>query len=325
MKLLFSNVTSTVTEQLDLEECVLQKITILEIHRLLAERLQSSATDITLIYRGYKLEDSSVFSTIRYQEGSKIIFVVKKKEKSTPPPQAVTTEKKEKMSILQEVLNECDDQPDYDPTFIRALFESGPYKEYLKEHPEVEEVINNPKELKNIMKTISNPDLMTQTLRNTDNVISQMENIPGGHNQLLTIMNGMDPLESMTKSNVKFNPDATNEMFMMDKPLQKPINIFEEKTNNDFNNMFGMDFMFGNNFANNQQNNLLPRQQQPLIANTTETPLQPQTVQLQQRFSYQNQCLKEMGFLNEEENLRALTQTNGDMGSAIDILANKMN
>ncbi|BFU25267.1 UBA/TS-N domain containing protein [Entamoeba histolytica HM-1:IMSS-B] len=320
MKVLFCNVSNSIQESIDIEET--HTITIGQIHQLIASKLKSLYSDITLIYRGYKLTDSSLFSTIGYQEGSKIIFIQKKKKQEKQEEKEERIEKQEQP--LHSVLNDtsCDSPSDdflNDPTLIRLFLQNGLFKEFFEKHPEMEDIINDPKELKNMMKMMRNPQLMNQALMNADNAINQVENLPGGHNELVRLVNGFEPLEDALKPNVKFNPEVSNDQFKMEKPLDQPFNLFEERTSDKLMNDNGL-FSFGNNPVSGYNSFGLPAQNYQTPSLYVPIPSPSSTLPPRQRYSSQLQSLKEMGFLNDEENLSALIQANGELSTALDIL-----
>ncbi|EDR29208.1 hypothetical protein, conserved [Entamoeba dispar SAW760] len=323
MKVLFCNASNSIQESIDIEET--QTITIRQIHQLIASKLKSSYSDITLIYRGYKLSDDSLFSKIEYQEGSKIVFIQKKKkqEKQEKEEKEERIEKQEQP--LQSILNDpsCDDPSDdflNDPTLIKLFLQNGMFKEFFEKHPEMEDFINDPKELKNMMKMMRNPQLMSQALMNADNAISQVENLPGGHNELVRLVSGLEPLEDAMKPKVKFNPEVSNEQFKMEKPLDQPFNLFEEKTSDKF--MYGGNGLFslGDNSVPGYNPFGLPTQSYQTPSHYVSRRSPSSVLPPRQLYSSQLQSLKEMGFLNDEENLNALIQANGELSTALDIL-----
>ncbi|KAL7718960.1 Ubiquitin-like protein [Entamoeba marina] len=314
MRIQFSNVSNTINDYIEVEDASIQNIRIVEIRQLICSKLQKQIADVTLIYKGYKIDDNKRLTEIEFKPENRFLVVVKqpKQPKSFGQPEQNKQEiqKIEPPTILMEEEPESGLGFFSDPSIMRMLFQQGPYKEFFDKHPEIADILNDPKELKEMTKLMRNPELMRQFLRNNDSAMNQIENIPGGHNELIKLTSGLDPLEEMMKPGVSYDPDVTNDKFQMEKPLDEPFNLFEDKQPNPW---AGLSNSYGSSPFT-----------QPSVFPSFSRPPQPVSNQLppRERFAEQLRLLQEMGFENEERDLDALIRSNGDLAGAVDILTN---
>lgn len=83
-----------------------------------------------------------------------------------------------------------------DPTFIQNMMQNNPQTQRLLEsNPELRQVMNDPETMRQMVETMRNPNLRREMLRNTDRIMANVENMPGGFDALRRVyQNVQEPL-----------------------------------------------------------------------------------------------------------------------------------
>ncbi|GMI74423.1 hypothetical protein like AT2G17200 [Hibiscus trionum] len=195
------------------------------------------------------------------------------------------------------------------PELMRYLIMSIPQmREIIDRNPELGHILNDPSILRQTLEAERNPELMREMLRNTDRAMSNIEASPEGFNMLRRMYeNIQEPLlnaATMAGTNV-YSPGS-----------------------NPFAALLG-------NRGNSQARDS-PNSTSTTGSETTQVQTSPNTnplpnpwsnnaggVPAEELYATQLSQLREMGFYNTEENIRALRATAGNVHAAVErILGN---
>lgn len=181
------------------------------------------------------------------------------------------------------------------PELVSAMMKTNPETaEMMKQHPELEATLSNPSMLKSLMS----PDM----LKSASGMIERMQSLPNN-----TTMSGRPGSFPMPGS-----PDKKEE---------------KKEEKKEIPNQWGANTFPYNPFAQMMTMNRMGFPPFGSVTGTGEVPNVPGTSgAVDDRVKYKDQLeeMKSMGFTNEEENLKALRATNGDVFEAIDKVANKI-
>jgi len=187
------------------------------------------------------------------------------------------------------------------PEMVNAMIKSNPEAaEIIKQHPEIEAALSNPSTLKSLMT----PDM----LKSASGMIERMQSLP--KNTTMSGAPGSFPMPGTPgqKEEKKEENKAGTNMFGANPWAQNPFAL------NPFARMMMMNRMglppFNNIGPTSAETNNAP--------NTTGGEVDDRV-----RYKAQLEEMKSLGFTNEEENLKALKEANGDVFEAIDKVVNK--
>lgn len=206
------------------------------------------------------------------------------------------------ISMLENpMVSQMMDQMMSDPAAMQSLMDNNPMLRQMREtNPQVASMLSNPE----MMRSMMNP----QNLR----AMSQMQ---GAMQQLGGSMPGFPPMPNAggmggMGMGMPPPPSAANRL---------PFPMGNSNNNNNNSNNSGMDF-----------SSLLNQFQSASVSNTNSSNMaspimQPpqrreQVLPPEQRFHMQLQSLNDMGFDDNAANIRALTETHGNVNRAVDFL-----
>eukprot|EP00826_Nyctotherus_ovalis_P057100 TRINITY_DN7799_c0_g1_i8.p2 TRINITY_DN7799_c0_g1~~TRINITY_DN7799_c0_g1_i8.p2 ORF type:complete len:195 (-),score=60.95 TRINITY_DN7799_c0_g1_i8:160-744(-) len=186
------------------------------------------------------------------------------------------------------------------PEMMRSLIKSNPETtEMIKQHPEIEAALSDP----NMVKSLMSPDM----LKSASGMIERMQSLPKN-----TTMSGAPGSFPMPGSPDKKEPRK-------EEKKQTPQSAFGANPwgMNPFAQMMGMNTMGFSPFG-------YPAPSTVPIASNTGTAAE-RGGEEEDRAKYRSMLeeMRAMGFTDEEENLRALRVTKGDVFEAVEIVAAK--
>jgi len=198
------------------------------------------------------------------------------------------------ISMLENpMVSQMMDQMMSDPAAMQNLMDSNPMLRQMREsNPQVANMLSNPQ----MMRSMMNPE----NLR----AMSQMQ---GAMQQLGGNMPGF--------------PTMPNAAGMAGMGMPPPVSNRQppSMSGNNTNNNSGMDFSsLLNQLQSTSVSGMNTANMTPPITQTQQR--QEQVVPPEQRYHVQLQSLNDMGFDDNQANIRALTQTHGNVNRAVDVL-----
>jgi len=187
------------------------------------------------------------------------------------------------------------------PEFVFEMLQAHPkFKAMMDRNPQFRHALSDPSTLRDLLRTQSDPRAMQETMRGHDRALAQIENIPGGFQQLQQIyetdlkdvIEGFDSLEfdggegGRDRGVKKYETGTERNTQPMPNPWRRP---------------------------------------QPTGPNILARPMineQADLTMYERRYSAQLQTMREMGFTDARTNIRALLATGGNVGSAIEFILN---
>lgn len=114
-----------------------------------------------------------------------------------------------------------------DPAFIQNMMQNNPQTQRLLEtNPELRQVLNDPETVRQMMETIRNPNLRREMMRNTDRIMANVENMPGGFDAMRRVyQNVQEPLMDAFDQPETLNDTAstrTDDTNINTQPLPNP-------------------------------------------------------------------------------------------------------
>jgi ubiquilin len=99
-----------------------------------------------------------------------------------PPTTSSTAATTTTADPLQSLMN---DNPDFLANMMQSQMENNPsMRQLMEQNPMVREALSDPAALRQMMQTMSNPELRAQQQRHHDLALANIENMPGGFNML---------------------------------------------------------------------------------------------------------------------------------------------
>jgi ubiquilin len=185
------------------------------------------------------------------------------------------------------------------PEIVSAMIKSNPEAaEMIKQHPEIEAALSDP----NTLKSLMSPDM----LKSASGMIERMQSLP--KNTTMSGAPGSFPMPG-TPGQKEEERKASGNMSGSNPWAANPFAF------NPFAQMMGINKMNFSPFSNIGSMNT--------GASNTGTTVEETKVDDKVKYKAQLEEMKSMGFTNEEENLKALKETNGDVFEAIDKIGNK--
>jgi ubiquilin len=177
-----------------------QFATLEEFKDILSVKISVPAENISLILNGRSLvhEESSLLE-LGVKDGNTLFLTISRKDyiPTSVPLEPVGSSPEEKM------MEQMMDNPMYasmfnKPDLIKGIMESSPqFKKILDSNPELRHVMNDPAAMSEMMRTMRNPTLRREMMRNTDRMMSNIESMPGGFNELRKMYRSIqEPMES---------------------------------------------------------------------------------------------------------------------------------
>ena len=229
-----------------------------------------------------------------------------------------------------------------DPNIISAMLDNPQIKPLLDANPFMRSIMSNPEFLRNMLKP-ENIKAMQDMMQNRDNLINSLNNNTSTNNN----NNNMNNNNNQNNMNNMNNPFMMNNPFLMARMQQMLQNMNNRNNNNSNDNSSNTSNTNNtNNNNNNINSNLFPNNNgfgfNPLFnpfmmnpfmmnpfgmgmnynMNQNVNEKEPPLEELKTKYAESNQKLKEMGFNNEEDNLKALYKTEGNLDAAVERLIN---
>lgn len=234
-------------------------ITLEEFKGIIEKRISVPSENISLIVNGRQLlRLESTLLELNVPRDSTIYLTVSRKDyiPSSVPLEPIGLTAEEKMMeqmmdnpMMASMLN--------NPELMKSIMESNPQmKKLLDANPQLRQIMSDPATMNEMMRTMRNPSLRREMMRNTDRTMSAIENMPGGFNELRKIYQQIqepmeNALDSMTEeqqqqsssssasSSINRTNDATPNTEALPNPWARPAN------NNANNSLFGSPLGFG--------------------------------------------------------------------------------
>ncbi len=230
---------------------------------------------------------------------------------------------------IPEVSSQLNDMID-DPNVINAMLENPQIKPLLDANPFMRSIMSNPEFLRNMLKP-ENIRAMQDMMQNRENMMNSM-NQPINNNNMNQNNNNM--FSGMNMNPFMMNPLMMAQMQQMfqnrnnnnaqnNSQQQNDNNNNNTNMNNSQNNNMGMGFNpFFNPFMMNPFMNSFGMGMNNIGMNQNFNIPEPSIEQLKEKYGEQNKQLKDMGFDKEEDNLKALHKTGGNIDAAVERLLN---
>ena len=196
---------------------------------------------------------------------------------------------------------------------IKSMMQNNPMaQDMIKQNPEMEYILSNP----SIMRSILSPDM----LKSTSGMIERMNVLPAE-----STMSGVPGSFPMPGSPEKKEEKTQNEPANMNPNANMNMNMGQPWMNPyaTFNPMMGMPYM-GQAMPNIPFQVPTPQTTVPVPVPESEPQSQPQPQEIDYKVKYSEKLkfMKDMGFLDEEANIKALKETNGEVSDAIEKVSN---
>ena len=217
-----------------------------------------------------------------------------------------------------------------DPNIISAMLDNPQIKPLLDANPFMRSIMSNPEFLRNMLKP-ENIRAMQDMMQNRENMMNSM-NQPINNNNMNQNNNNM--FSGMNMNPFMMNPLMMAQMQQMfqnrnnnntqnNSQQQNDNNNNNTNMNNSQNNNMGMGFNpFFNPFMMNPFMNSFGMGMNNIGMNQNFNIPEPSIDQLKEKYGEQNKQLKDMGFDKEEDNLKALHKTGGNIDAAVERLLN---
>ena len=217
------------------------------------------------------------------------------------------------------------------PEFMQSLLSSNPHlSKLMEENPEMRAAFNDPQLLANMSNVASNPHLLQQMLRQQDQMLSNVENLPGGYDALQrATAEHLDPL--MDGFQQQFNPNLRKTETKL--PTEKQNTKNEKALPNPWaqNNNNTMAQMMNNPQMMQMMNN--PQMMQQMMGGMggmggmgmgrgEETLKEGET--WEEKYAAQILQMEAMGFTNKMVNINALKACFGNVEAAIEKILSGM-
>jgi hypothetical protein len=174
--------------------------TLEEFKDILAVKISVPAENISLILNGRSLvHEESTLLELGVKDENTLFLTISRKDyiPTSVPLEPVGSSPEEKM------MEQMMENPMYasmfnNPDIIKGIMESSPqFKKILDTNPELRHVMNDPAAMNEMMRTMRNPTLRREMMRNTDRMMSNIESMPGGFNELRKMYTSIqEPMES---------------------------------------------------------------------------------------------------------------------------------
>merc|ERR1719203_2388148 len=232
------------------------------------------------------------------------------------------------------------------PELMANLFSSSPaLQKLMEDNPQLRHVLKDPSLMQHAMKAATNPEYYNEMLKNNDRALRNIESIPGGFSALSRLYSQIQkPMERAMDDiyRQRFGKSTTKIADLSDKskgpttcafpnpwnkdlkgqqqrqqqhPMQQMMNMMQPQSQPQMPNlqqmMASMNMMNGNGQPMNNGNNF----NQLPMSNGFGVPANPSLI-----YSVQLQELRNMGFLDEQSNCRALMATGGNVAAAVQYL-----
>jgi hypothetical protein len=231
-----------------------------------------------------------------------------------------------------------------DPNIISAMLDNPQIKPLLDANPFMRSIMSNPEFLRNMLKP-ENIRAMQDMMENRENMMNSMNQPMNNNNMNLNNNNNNNNMNQ--NNNNMFRGMNMNPLMMNPLMMAQMQQMFQNRNNNN-NNQNNNNTQNNNQEQNNNNNsNNLPNNNMgmgfnpffnPFMMNPFMNPFgmgmnnlgmnqnfnipEPSIEQLKEKYGEQNKQLKDMGFDKEEDNLKALHKTGGNIDAAVERLLN---
>ena len=231
-----------------------------------------------------------------------------------------------------------------DPNIISAMLDNPQIKPLLDANPFMRSIMSNPEFLRNMLKP-ENIRAMQDMMENRENMMNSMNQPMNNNNMNLNNNNNnINQNNNNMFRGMNMNPLMMNPLMMAQ--MQQMFQNRNNNNNNQNNNNTQNNNQEQNNNNNNNSNNLPNNNMgmgfnpffNPFMMNPFMNPFgmgmnnlgmnqnfnipEPSIEQLKEKYGEQNKQLKDMGFDKEEDNLKALHKTGGNIDAAVERLLN---
>lgn len=236
------------------------------------------------------------------------------------------------------------------PEVMEKLMMSNPQvKKLMESNPQLRQALKDPKTLQQMMEMSTNPKLYQEAMRGHDRALSNLENIPQGFQYLARMQHSLGQAEMAGERKVRTEVTGseagkglTNEPFPnpwekkktripRDEQLerikqriemhQKAANISEAELVLD---SLAQDLTIEEEPTESTLPKSLPHSPALLPRSQSADPLLSTDLShYEARYDQQLQAMQEMGFMDKNENIRALLSSGGNVSSAIQWLINR--
>lgn len=237
------------------------------------------------------------------------------------------------------------------PQAYADMLRSNPiFNQIAESNPQLQHVLNDSDMLSEQMNLFLNPENQNQTALTMDRMLDAVESMPGGFQALSKQVNDLqEPLfdgimeQFKGNGNTKTNIDTKAPLKPSEDPI--PFGPYQSQYSSQYQNPLFSFLMPNNDFNPPPQttSQSIPPEALELISNGIEkcrakglmiadlpgfkdladacsAPPVKNTVNYYQLYAEQLKQMNEMGFNDNEMNIRALIQSNGDIGQAIDYM-----
>lgn len=323
-----------------------------------------AVSDLILIFHGEILEDERTLVSYGIKDGSTLYVSAKhthnyadKDEIEKPNLPKPNTSSDSFTSLMQSsigksIMNMIQNNPQAYADMLR----SNPiFSQIAENNPQLQHILNDSDMLSEQIGMYLNPENQNQTARTMDRMLDAVESMPGGFQALSKQINDLqEPLmdglmdqikgSGKTKTNIDSKPlsKPSEEPIPFQNPQQQGFGPFSFFNSNSQSLQWPM-----NDSAVGGNDNAIPREAVDLInkgaliclskgLQVEKLPGFSELIELccphvkkgmtniLQVYSTQLKMMNEMGFKDNEENIRALIQTNGEVSQAIDYLLAQM-
>jgi ubiquilin len=226
-----------------------------EFKDILSVKIAVPAENISLILNGRPLvHEELTLSELGVKDENTLYLTVSRKDyiPTSVPLEPIGSSPEEKM------MEQMMDNPMYasmfnNPDLMKGIMESSPQlKKILDSNPELRHVMNDPAAMSEMMRTMRSPTLRREMMRNTDRMMSNIESMPGGFNELRKMYrsiqepmeNAMDEMQSeqpsqSSSSSSNSQNDGTANTSALPNPWATPSASSTSGNNTGMGNLFG--------------------------------------------------------------------------------------
>ncbi|CAN1196823.1 Ubiquitin domain-containing protein DSK2a [Linum perenne] len=322
--------------------------TVEEFKLLVAQNCDIPANEMRLIYKGRILKDERTLVSYGMEANQPVDMVhLLPRDTSANPMSNVPTslhpdvEKvvNENPRLIKQLMNSPTiqsllDKPDL---FRKVLLSNTLMQEIINENPEIGEMMNDPVTFFQMLGTIRNPDLTREALRNIDLTKRKAETCPRKFSRLILryqevqhelLLNAiaMDYIESGKYDALQTRDDAPS-YGPNTTPLPNPW-TGEHQVMRYINQLQDSDVSGSSNeVLELQQSPQQATQESPQSSSSSDAqsfalPSSASSIAVLPEEPYETELtqLREMGFFDTQENIRALRATDGDVDAAVKLL-----
>ncbi|CAN1306928.1 Ubiquitin domain-containing protein DSK2a [Linum perenne] len=331
--------------------------TVEEFKPLVAQNCDIPANEMRLIYKGRIIKGETTLISYGVQANQSVDMVHRLPRDSSAPMTNVSSLHPDVEQVMNEnprLIKEMMNAPGVQcllsyPELFRKLLMSNPIMlEIIDENPDIEQMINDPVTFCQMLETIRNPELTREVLRIIDLTKRKIESSPMKYNKIIRryeeaqqqgqLLNDIaeaydDDIDTGNYQTTQTEADASS-YGPNTTPLPNPWTDEYRMIRGSLMNHLQ------NPAVSGSSNQLLELQQSPQQA-TQESPqtssssdaqssalpssVSSMAVLPEEPYETQLSQLREMGFLDTQENIRALRATDGNVDAAVELLLKQKN